>query len=170
MKKENIVVGKKPILYRHFNKIGELLYVGTSISALHRLGEHSRNSKWFNTITTITLEHFKTIQEAQNAERTAIWFEHPKHNIQHSQNRKKLASILQAPCIPEDYIPDDMTNTHFRLCHLMHYSSLTEKLIYRLIEHDGFPVGRLMGSYTLWPIEEIQAWFDERMVNKVCKK
>ena len=173
MTKENIVVSKpnkSPVLYRHFNKIGELLYIGISMSSMHRLGEHSRNATWFKNIATISLEHFSKMSQAREAEKTAIWFEKPKHNIQHNKNPKTLAPLLQGPLIPEDYIPDNMKDTHFRLIHVMQYTTLSKSLINKIIERDGFPVGKFTGNYSLWSIAEIDAWLDERTVNYKCKK
>ena len=178
MTKENIVVSKpnkSPVLYRHFNKIGELLYIGISMSSMHRLGEHSRNATWFKNIATISLEHFSTMSQAREAEKTAIWFEKPKHNIQHNQNPKNqnpktLAPLLQGPLIPEDYIPDNMKGTHLRLIHVMEYTTLSKSLITKIIEHDGFPAGKFTGNYALWSIAEIDAWLDTKTVNYPCKK
>ena len=90
-------------LYRHFNKAGDLLYVGVSLSALHRLGQHSDHSEWFRSIAKVTIEHFETRSEALNAEREAIGKERPLHNIHHKQlaaeeatkNAKQKAAALR---------------------------------------------------------------------------
>jgi len=69
-------------LYRHFDKDGTLLYVGISLSALNRLGQHADHSAWFKTISNVTIEHFDTREEALKAETLAIRQEKPLHNIQ----------------------------------------------------------------------------------------
>jgi predicted GIY-YIG superfamily endonuclease len=78
-------------LYRHFNNVGELLYVGVSLSALQRLGQHAENSEWFNSIDRVTIEHFDSREEALAAERSAIIQDRPMHNIHH----KKAAAEAQ---------------------------------------------------------------------------
>jgi hypothetical protein len=45
-------------LYRHYNKDGTLLYVGISLSAVGRLGQHKRNAEWFWSIRRIEVEYF----------------------------------------------------------------------------------------------------------------
>lgn len=68
-------------LYRHFNAGGELLYVGISLSAVHRLGQHKEHSHWFSTISRVEIQKFETREEALLAETHAIRDEKPKHNI-----------------------------------------------------------------------------------------
>lgn len=72
-------------LYRHYNGSGELLYVGVSLSALQRLGQHADNSDWFKSISRVTIEHLETRQDALIAERNAIIREKPLHNIVHKK-------------------------------------------------------------------------------------
>jgi len=68
-------------LYRHFNKEGHLLYVGISLSTFHRLSQHKNHSHWFNEITSVTIEKFKSRKEAIEAEKEAITNEDPSHNL-----------------------------------------------------------------------------------------
>jgi predicted GIY-YIG superfamily endonuclease len=71
----------KTALYRHFNKENELLYVGISLNALNRLGQHKEHAHWFSDITDVRIEHFETRELALKAERDAVVKENPKHNI-----------------------------------------------------------------------------------------
>lgn len=95
---------KRTSLYRHFNGEGQLLYVGVSLSAVQRLGQHKEHSDWFESIARVTIEKFDTREEALEAERTAIIRERPLHNIHHKygaaeEKRKaneKLNSTAQA--------------------------------------------------------------------------
>jgi len=73
-------------LYRHFDKHKELLYVGVSLNALNRLGQHKRNAHWFNSISNVTIEHFPTRGEALAAETLAIQQENPLHNIKNKRH------------------------------------------------------------------------------------
>lgn len=75
---------KRCTLYRHFGSDGRLLYVGISLNALGRLEEHSIQAEWFPLIATVTLEHYSSIGEAREAERSAIIHEMPIHNVKHA--------------------------------------------------------------------------------------
>ncbi len=68
-------------LYRHFNKDGVLLYVGISLSAVHRLSQHANGSGWFNDIALVKVETFKTRSKALKAETAAIQTENPLYNV-----------------------------------------------------------------------------------------
>lgn len=68
-------------LYRHFDARGNLLYVGISLSAVSRLGEHKAVSHWFDEIATVTVQPYPTREAALEAERLAIANENPAHNI-----------------------------------------------------------------------------------------
>jgi len=69
----------KCCLYRHFDAQGNLLYVGISRNAAARLRGH-KIASWYDDISSITIEHFKTKSAAADAEWRAIQSEHPKFN------------------------------------------------------------------------------------------
>jgi hypothetical protein len=71
-------------LYRHYDKNGVLLYVGISLCQAMRLNQHSYDAEWFADIANVTLEHFPTRQEAEQAEIKAIQSEKPLHNKAYS--------------------------------------------------------------------------------------
>ena len=77
-------------LYRHFNNEGVLLYVGISLSSINRLGQHKDNSHWFETISRVEIENFKTREEAIEAEAKAIFHEKPKHNIMRPRHNQLM--------------------------------------------------------------------------------
>ena len=68
-------------LYRHFDRTGNLLYVGISKCAIRRTAEHHERSKWYGEIDIIKIERFGTKREAEEAEIKAIKTEKPKYNI-----------------------------------------------------------------------------------------
>jgi hypothetical protein len=68
-------------LYRHYDNDGRLLYVGISLSALTRLGQHKDASHWFSQIKEVKIEHFASRNQALEAEREAIHNENPLHNV-----------------------------------------------------------------------------------------
>ena len=87
-------------LYRHFNAEGDLLYVGISLSAINRLGQHADHSHWFKSIANVKIETFQSRDDALKAEREAIISEAPKHNIVH----KKTAAALAAEAMKADLL------------------------------------------------------------------
>jgi excinuclease UvrABC nuclease subunit len=79
-------------LYRHFDKDGNLLYVGISMSVLNRIVQHERNSKWFPNLGHITIQEFGSRSLAEKAERIAIKTEKPPYNIVHKDKAKQRIS------------------------------------------------------------------------------
>lgn len=75
-------------LYRHFDKYGNLLYVGISISCVARLSQHRSHSHWFTSIAMITIEKFNSRSKAEEAEMDAIGSERPLHNITYNYKSK----------------------------------------------------------------------------------
>jgi hypothetical protein len=67
-------------LYRHYDKDGQLLYVGISLSAVSRLSQH-KEKPWYTEIATVTIETLPTRAHALRAERRAIWGESPRYNV-----------------------------------------------------------------------------------------
>jgi len=82
-------------LYRHFDKDGILLYVGISLSALNRLGQHKDHSHWFDTISRVEIENFNTREEALVAESLAIFNEKPTHNIKQPRRTQIMEDIAR---------------------------------------------------------------------------
>lgn len=70
----------KTALYRHFDKDENLLYVGISLNVIRRTREHSHESMWFDNISKIIIDRFKTRIEAEKAEIEAIKKENPRFN------------------------------------------------------------------------------------------
>lgn len=68
-------------LYRHYGADNDLLYVGVSLSATHRLSQHKDHARWFADIVRVEIEHHPSREEALAAERHAIETEKPKHNL-----------------------------------------------------------------------------------------
>jgi DNA-binding XRE family transcriptional regulator/predicted GIY-YIG superfamily endonuclease len=81
-------------LYRHFDSMGRLLYVGISWNAKARLRLH-KTSKWFSDIARMEVQHFSTIAEAQAAERCAIEQEKPLHNKRYSTTSPQRTMMPQ---------------------------------------------------------------------------
>lgn len=74
-------------LYRHFDKCGSLLYIGTSLNVFARTRGHLGVSEWREEIATVTIETFETAKAGRLAEKVAIQDEKPIHNTK-SRNKE----------------------------------------------------------------------------------
>ncbi|TDE33183.1 hypothetical protein [Antarcticimicrobium sediminis] len=72
--------GRRPCVYRHFDAIGALLYVGACINHHTRDLHHKSQSDWWPQSASVQVEYHPTMREALAAERVAIYFEKPAHN------------------------------------------------------------------------------------------
>lgn len=72
-------------LYRIYNSVGALLYVGATTNPAARIQAHGLNKTWWPESATIGLQHFDTWQELAAAEVKAIQCENPKYNMVHSK-------------------------------------------------------------------------------------
>jgi hypothetical protein len=72
-------------LYRLFNADDKLLYVGISMSALNRIGQHKTEKVWWHEVAKITIEtHHVERQQILDIERRTIVAEKPRYNIKHA--------------------------------------------------------------------------------------
>lgn len=94
-KKSTKINSLDQFLYRHFDKDGILLYVGISISTLHRLSQHKRKSSWFHNISSVTIEKFDSRKEVLAAEKEAIQNGKPLYNF---HNNKIDCHIKKIKC------------------------------------------------------------------------
>lgn len=95
---------QKCALYRHFDAVGTLLYVGTSASPGRRMREHSKVSEWFMQVATITIEWLDGEAAARAAETWAINHEKPQHN-KPRLGRRPRRSKEAGPCDDEGFGP-----------------------------------------------------------------
>lgn len=68
-------------IYRHYDKDGVLLYVGSSHCTIARLASHRSTSHWFEAVTRIEIERKSSYDEMLSAENYAIRKEQPKFNV-----------------------------------------------------------------------------------------
>jgi hypothetical protein len=73
-------------LYRFYNAIDDLLYVGISLSAAQRASSHKRSKGWWPEVVLMAVEHLDTddYAEAERIEREAIIAERPRYNVTHN--------------------------------------------------------------------------------------
>lgn len=87
-------------LYRYFDKSGDLLYVGISVSAVARMAQHKATADWFEQAARIEIEKAGSLEEALKKERDAIKAECPKFNIR-SSSLKKVGPVTQRPTLKQ---------------------------------------------------------------------
>lgn len=81
-------------LYRLYDANDQLLYVGISKSAIHRLHQHLETQPWGDEIAYQKIERFEDRKTVAAAERQAIKTEHPKYNIVHNVNAPAVGSSI----------------------------------------------------------------------------
>lgn len=67
-------------VYRFFDSLGLLLYVGITNDANKRIVAHRRDKDWFDRVVRIEIAHFDSRDDALAAEAEAIEFERPLMN------------------------------------------------------------------------------------------
>jgi hypothetical protein len=125
-------------LYRHWDNMDNLLYVGISKSVLQRLGTHETNSHWYDKIAKVTIESFPTRKLALAAEKLAIETECPLYNRQYnsSDNLPVIHTFLSEK-VDEPYwykltstaigLIDKFREDFSKLPHIKPWSDLTQK-------------------------------------------
>ena len=94
-------------LYRYFDAVDRLIYVGKSGNVASRNSGHIKRSEWIQFAVRSTFERFPTPEELSEAERKAIATEHPIFNIQGNDTpeaRDRLRAYLEEVGRP-DLIP-----------------------------------------------------------------
>ena len=79
---------KGHVVYRHFDAEGGLLYIGQTKKYGARVVGH-RKKPWFAEVARVEFEHFDSEREALDAEKRAIWYENPKHNVRRNPPKSK---------------------------------------------------------------------------------
>lgn len=69
------------VLYRFYSATGQLLYVGITWNPPTRFQSHRRTKSWWRDVAGITIEHYDSRSDLENAERRAIQVERPLHNV-----------------------------------------------------------------------------------------
>lgn len=68
-------------LYRFFDGLDHLLYVGRTINPGRRWREHEKTKPWFDSVAKVTREVYATADALDAAERDAIATERPMYNV-----------------------------------------------------------------------------------------
>lgn len=75
------------VLYRFYGDGDALLYIGITMNAPARFGQHRDDKPWWGDVVRIEMEHFESRAAVLEAERAAIITESPKHNVVHNMHR-----------------------------------------------------------------------------------
>ena len=76
-------------LYRHYDLIGQLLYVGISLRPFVRLKEHNQTADWYRQVRFTITEWFDDRASALDAEALAIETERPLFNVARNTRRER---------------------------------------------------------------------------------
>lgn len=86
-------------LYRFYGTSDRLLYIGISLSAVHRAKEHRATQIWWPDVARMEVEHLDVSSraEAEAIERAAIGAERPVHNVTHSRYGFSSERLREGP-------------------------------------------------------------------------
>lgn len=82
-------------LYRFFDSNHNLLYVGISVNWQQRLKQHYKDSPFHDESAYITLTHYQTREEVEDAEKRAIMTEGAKYNKAFNPNYETVLDHFQ---------------------------------------------------------------------------
>ena len=72
------------VLYRFFDDLDVLLYVGITVHLPTRLADHEEGKPWWPEVARMTAEPYPDRPAVLAAEKMAIQSERPKYNVQHN--------------------------------------------------------------------------------------
>ena len=84
-------------VYRCFDDLGGLVYIGSTGDPAARYVEHASRSEWAGRVARVEVERFPTRAEALAAERAAILLERPPFNRVRQQRKVLLGPRKPAP-------------------------------------------------------------------------
>ena len=116
-------------LYRHYDKEGDLLYVGIAYATVHRLAAHRYGSGWFRDIEIVTIERFHSRAQAMEAEAAAIKDEKPRFNVIHADDM--LEDTLQ---------PERIADADGRKVTYIRFSDEERALLQKAAREEGQPM------------------------------
>jgi len=85
--REDELVPLNHILYRLYDKDGELLYVGITSDVVSRMAGHRADKFWWEEVAEKRFEYMESRAELEAAERIAIIRERPLYNITYNPDR-----------------------------------------------------------------------------------
>jgi predicted GIY-YIG superfamily endonuclease/DNA-binding CsgD family transcriptional regulator len=87
---------ERTALYRFYDCIGELLYIGIAHAPWARMGQHANESAWYEDASFVKIVWYESIEDAKSAEAAAIVAEIPAWNVAH--NHRAIQDPQDKPC------------------------------------------------------------------------
>ena len=84
-------------VYRVFDEVGQLLYVGVSSDVFLRFAQHAQRAPWVAYVASVTFQQFPTREAAEAAEAEAIRTEDPVWNMDGRPARRFLQWMRAYP-------------------------------------------------------------------------
>jgi hypothetical protein len=85
-----------PYVYRCFNAVADLLYIGSTVGLAGRIASHERETPWWPEVADVRDERFASLPEARAAERRAIRTENPLYNKRRMRSFQPQEDLLLA--------------------------------------------------------------------------
>lgn len=83
-------------VYRYYDRLGVLLYVGITSRGATRNGEHNATKSWWKYVNNQQVEHYPTRDAAVHRERELIREFRPPFNVQHNPGHADVAAVYVA--------------------------------------------------------------------------
>src|SRR5581483_10653325 len=93
------ITGEPTGLYRFYDRVGQLLYIGISRNLHARWGQHEAEKTWWPLAAKRTVVMYPSRAEAEKAEKAAIRSERPVHNKLGWGSSKPGAAHPLPPCL-----------------------------------------------------------------------
>ena len=86
-------------LYRFYDSLGSLLYIGITSNITSRLVQHERAQPWWRLVARVEVEHHSNRAAALSAEQAAIYAESPRFNKVHARPPKSDPNKPKTPTV-----------------------------------------------------------------------
>lgn len=74
-------MSKPQTLYRMYDTLGTLLYIGITQQQSRRFDQHNQDKPWWSEVAEIRVQHYPDRRAVEIAELAAIAAEHPRYNV-----------------------------------------------------------------------------------------
>lgn len=79
----------RPVVYRCYDRDGELLYIGSSRDVVRRMEAHAHSSFWRPWVARVRIQITPDVFTARRVEAEAIRTENPRFNLKHRKPRSE---------------------------------------------------------------------------------
>ena len=142
-------MSERTAVYRLYDAGGALLYVGAAVDPPARWKYHAANAPWWPEVQRQTIDWYPDRPAALAAEETAICAERPRHNITHTDRRRRGPADRLAALSAAD-APDGMAGILRSFALAAHRSEAEHQA-----SHDALVDGIWVAHDEGWPQVEI---------------